>query len=234
MTALQENKLSMYHAVVSFSLDTPWLALIASVPALQNGFASLGHLLTPLDASSTGQTTSTQQSTGATQDKKTRKDNLINAILAVAGPLYALGAALGNNEIVAVANTTASKLKVMRDDLLGSRATSIHTLATANAAALVPNGVGPGQLSALLNQRNTWNANTQRPRQLKASATGHGVNLSAQLKVIDALLKNQLDKLMLPFKASNPSFYSVYLANRVIHDTSGKKKTPPAPPPPTP
>ncbi len=232
MTATHENKLSMYHAVVSFSLDTPWLALIASVPARQNGFSTLGHLLSPLDASSTGQTTSTQQSTGATLDKKTRKENLINAILAVAGPLYALGAALGNNEITAVANTTASKLRSMRDDLLGSRATSIQTLASANAAALIPNGAGAAHLTTLLNQRNTWNANTQRPRQLKASATGHGVNLTAQVKVIDALLKNQIDKLMLPFKAINPSFYAVYLANRVIHDTSGKKKTPPAPPVP--
>ena len=233
MTAIQENKLSMYHAVVSFSLDTPWLALIASVPALQNGFSTLGHLLSPLDASSTGQTTSTQQSTGATQDKKIRRDNLINAILAVAGPLYALGASLGHNEMSAVADVTPSKLKTMRDDLLGSRATSIHTLATANAAALVPNGVGPAHLTTLLNQRNTWNASTQRPRQLKATAKGHTTSLAAQMKVIDALLKKQLDKLMLPFKASNPNFHAVYTANRVIHDTSGPTPTaPPVPPVP--
>ena len=145
--------------------------------------------------------------------------------------LFALGASLGDNEMKAVANLTESKLKTMRDDLLGSRANSIHVFATANAAALIPAGVTAAQLTALNNQKNTWLANTQRPRQLKAVAKGHTVNLLAQIKTIDALLKEQLDKLMLPFKATNPSFYADYTANRVIHDTHGKKK---APAPPTP
>ena len=36
---------------------------------------------------------------------------------------------------------------------------------------------------------------------------------------------------MLPFKATNPSFHTVYKASRIIVDTKAKKKTP-APTPP--
>ena len=231
MTIIQENKLSMYRAVFTFSDDIPWVTLIATVPMLQNKFAILGHLLTPLEAGSEGQSTSTQQSTGATADKSTRRANLVTAILAVAAPLYAVAASLGDNEIKAVADVTASKLKALRDDLLGSRANSIHVLASANAAALVPAGVTAAILLDLLNKKNTWIANTQRPRQLKAVAKGHSATLVAQFKAVDALLKEQIDKLVLPFKATSPSFHAVYTANRVIHDTAGKKKAP-APPVP--
>ena len=231
MTAVQENKLSMYRAVVTFSDDAPWVSIIASVPMLQNKFAALGHLVTPLDASGEGQSTSTQQSTGATEDKKNRRTSLIIAILAVAGPLYALGASLGDNEMTAVADVTESRLKTLRDDLLGSRANSIHVLASANAPALIPAGVTAANLLDLLNRKNTWIANSQRPRQLKAVAKGHSATLVTQFKAVDALLKEQIDKLVLPFKATSPSFYAVYTANRVIHDTAGKKKAP-APPVP--
>ena len=233
MNDLQEDQLSMYEAVLEFSMDPAWTTLIGSVPDLENAFAQIAHLLTPVTGGSTGQGSSTQQGKGATTDKKGRKNALVDVIIAVSGPLSAHGAATGDNEIIAVADTSAARLRKLRDGILGSRATSIHTLATAHAAALVPKGVTAATLNALTTFTGNWTAQIQRPRQHKAQAAARAVEIKNGLKALDALVKKQIDKMMLPFRASAPSFYAAYQASRVIHNTAAKKKAP-APPPPGP
>jgi len=233
MNDREENKVSMFEAVNDFGQDPAWAAVIASVDDLQNGFAQLGHLLPPITGSTTSQNTSTQQGKGATADKKARKAALVDGILAVSGPLSALGAQLDDNEMIAVADTSAAKLSKLRDGILGSRATSIHTLATAHAAALIPKGVTAAKLTALATLTANWEARLQRPRQHKAEAAGHKVAVTNAIKLLDTFLKKQLDKLMLPFRSTHPSFYAAYKAARVIHDTAGAGEEDP-PPPPTP
>ena len=231
MTDRQENKLSMCRTVLLIPLDPVWQPLIATVPALANGFTSLAYLIDPLESQTEGQTSSKARTKGATRDKVARKEALVTAILAVCGPLHALGANLNDNEMQAVARSTPSGLKAMRDDLLTSRATSIFILANANAAALVPYGVPGSALTGLAAKRDAWSAGTQRPRQHQAATKAATVNITTAFKDIDTLFRNVLDQLMLPFKASNPSFYTVYQASRTIVDTKAKKKTP-APTPP--
>jgi hypothetical protein len=235
MNANEENKLSMYEAVYDFGQDPAWAALIATVPDVANGFTQVGYLLQPIIGpvgASTKHTTSRAQSKGATVNKTTRRKNLAAITMAVAGPLSALGASLNDAEIVAVADTSAPKLLKLRDGILGSRARSIHTLAVPNAAALAPKGVGTTDLTNLDNAIGDWEANVQRPRQQAAAATGQATVISDSLKALDDFVKKQLDKLMIPFKTKAPAFHASYLASRVIHDTAGKKKTPPATPTP--
>ena len=231
MNDRQENKLSMCRTVLLIQLDPVWQPLIATVPALANGFTQLAYLIDPLEIETEGQSTSKKKVKGAALDKKARKLALVTAILAVCGPLHALGANLGDNEMQAVAKATPSELKAMRDDLLTSRANSIHVLAAANAAALVPYGVPAPALTTLADTRDAWAAGTQVPRSHVVATTAATVNIGAAFTAIDALFKNVLDQLILPFQASNPSFYTVYKASRVIVDTKAKKKTP-APTPP--
>ena len=228
----------MYLALYDFGQDAAWAAPIATVPALGNGFVQLGYLLDPITGLLGGgggageeQTTGTQQGLGATADKKQRRKDLTEATLAVAGPLSALGSALGDNEMVAIADITASKLQTMRDGLLGSRARSIHAVATAHAAALVANGVTSVERNALAAAITGWIARVQRPRQRKAFAKAQAVVIEKSLQALDVFVKTQLDKLMLPFKAKAPSFHAAYQASRVIHDNPGGSGSPPAPPP---
>lgn len=234
MTASEENKLSMYEAVYDFGQDPAWASLIATVPDVANGFVQLGYLLQPIIGpvgATSKRNTHTARSEGATQDKKDRRKAIIDTLLPIAGPLSSLGAKLEDNEIIAVADTNESELKGLRDGLLGSRARSIHTLATANAAGLTPKGITPAHLTALDNAITEWETKVQRPRQQKAAATGEGAVIKDGLKALDAYVKKQLDKDMLFFRTSALSFYTAYLASRVIHDTAGKKKPagPPAP-----
>lgn len=52
-----------------------------------------------------------------------------------------------------------------------------------------------------------------------------------------SIFRNQLDKMMTPFKKTNPDFYSGYFASRVIIDrvsTHSAPKRPPVPVPPRP
>jgi len=237
MDADQENKLSMYEAVYDFGQDPAWAPLIATVADVANGFVQVGYLLDPITGivsggggSSAKQITSKAQGEGATADKKARRQTLAETAMPVAGPLFALGAALGDNEISAVADTTEAKLLKLRDGILGSRCSSIHTLATLHAAALVPKGVTALMLTDLLTAITDWDDKVQRPRQHKAAATGEKVVIEQALAALDDFVKKQLDKMMLVFKKPHPSFYAAYKAARVIHDTNSPG-APPAPPP---
>lgn len=237
MTAAEENKLSMYEAVYDFGQDPAWATIIATVPDVANAFVQIGYLLQPIIGpvgAATKRDTHKTRSEGATQDKKDRRTAIIDSLLPIAGPLSSLGASSGDNEIIAVAKVTKSSLQGMRDGLLGSRARSIHTLAAANAAGLVPKGITATHLGTLDATITDWELKVQRPRQQKAAATGESVNIKAGLKALDDFVKKQLDKDMLFFRTSAASFYTAYLAARVIHDTAAKKKpaAPPAPPVP--
>ena len=232
MTSQQENTLSMCRAVVLFSLDPIWTLLIGTVPAMSNAYAEIAHLLPTFDTDAEGQTSSTFKKKGATADKKQRRSALVIAVNAVSGPLYALGDIQGDHEMKAVANVSPSKLTAMRDDILTSRATSIHVLATAHAAALVSQGVTAAILNNLQAKIAAWSANTQVPRQHIATGKGHALALTNTLKSMTGILKERLDRLMLPFKASHPSFYAVYKASRVIYDHASGQNPPPAPPTP--
>jgi hypothetical protein len=238
MTAAEENKLSMYEALYDFGQDTAWTTLIASVPDVANGFVQIGYLLTPIIGpvgAAAKRDTHKARKEGATQDKTDRRKAIIDTLLPIAGPLSSLGSKLGDNEIVAVADVTETDLFKMRDGLLGSRARSIHTLATENAAALASGkNITATHLGALDTAILAWETKVQRPRQQAAAATGEAAAIKDGIKALDTFVKKQLDKDMLFFRTSAPSFYTAYLAARVIHDTSGKKKPagPPAPPAP--
>jgi hypothetical protein len=49
-------------------------------------------------------------------------------------------------------------------------------------------------------------------------------NINETFKTIDALLKDEMDVLLMPFQFTQPDFYNEYLSTRSIVDTGGNRK----------
>lgn len=135
----------MYRAVLTFSDDVPWVTLIATVPMLQTNSPSSATSSPRWMPAAKAKPPAPSKAKAPPSTKRPGAKTSASPSSPSPAPLYAVGAANNDNEMTAVANITPSLLKGLRDDLLGSRATSIHALASANAAALVPALVPAGR-----------------------------------------------------------------------------------------
>jgi hypothetical protein len=91
-----------------------------------------------------------------------------------------------------------------------------------NAAALVAYGISAATITALTGLQTAWNAAKTKP----AAAKGNRKAMDAAIETLfgdcDALLNDQLDKSIAPFRTSHPDFYNAYFANRNIIDNPSK------------
>jgi hypothetical protein len=213
MTTRQENKLSMYLAVKKILND--YNAIWVVIP----GFASV---VTMFFAKITLiQNTETRQSRtvkGVSTNKKNKKKTLIEKALVVAGAIMSVAQDTGDSELFELVNFSESELSHLPDALLLDRVALIIATGNTHAAAILPKGVTAlmlGDLQALLTEYETVVVS---PRDLivdKKTATAQLVLLFLQT---DALLKDNLDRLMMLFKSSEQEFFMKYFNGRIIID----------------
>ncbi|MCG3167393.1 MAG: hypothetical protein POELPBGB_03183 [Bacteroidia bacterium] len=155
---------------------------------------------------------------GVTGDKKVKKAALIEKMLVVSGGIQSFANDTGNQELYELVNFTSSDLEKVGDSLLIDRANLILTTGNTHAADILPKGITAiilGELQTLITE---YDELAPSPRNLisnKKTATEQLVTLFGET---DELLKKNLDKLMMQFKASNPEFYIDYFNNREIID----------------
>jgi hypothetical protein len=155
---------------------------------------------------------------GVTTNKKNKKLLLIEKALVVAGGILSVAQETNDTELFELVNFTASELEHIGDTLLLDRVTLILDTGNANAAAILPKGITAVILGELQTMVTEYETVVVSPRDLivdKKTAT-------AQLKVLfldtDALLKDNLDRLMMQFKTSDNEFFRKYFNGREIID----------------
>ena len=106
----------------------------------------------------------------------------------------------------------------MRDIELPGRLTGLTDLLTAHLKSLAPYGVTKAQVTDLLTSIDDFRELVGQPRLIQSQAN---VAKKAAKELVENavdILNKKMDKVMLQFKYSNPSFYEGYQRARVIVD----------------
>ncbi len=219
MNATQESKLNMYRATQKHCTDNA--AIVASVPAFATTFAAFNVKLSAIIAAVQQEDLVTK---GITVDKALAKKILCQLTADIAAPIFALASATANNQLKQEVNFSYSDLFKTKDDVLAPRCQNIKDLGTANLPALAPYGLTAASLTALQTEIDNYQVKVPTPRNSAAQKKTIRENMKNLFKEIDIVLKEQMDKTVVGFKAANPDFVSTYKANRVIIDP-GKSTT---------
>ncbi|RYY98364.1 MAG: carboxypeptidase regulatory-like domain-containing protein [Chitinophagaceae bacterium] len=190
-------------------------SVLARVPALSSGAdyvtRRLGDLATARDAVA-------GSSARHTADKADRRAEVHRLYLEVAAGIFSMAHKQRNPTLKGQANTSASKLRAIKEDDLAPAANALIALAGEHLAPLADYGVSADTLDAFKEAVAAYKAVLPKPRLTQAERTRLERQADALLAEILDFLKNQLDKLMIPFKTSHPDLWAGYQRSRAIID----------------
>lgn len=189
--------------------------IIGKTPAFQTVFNTFKAKIADI-------THTTQQTdvalTGIAVDKSSSKQTLAQIATEIAGIVYAFASATANNTLKQEVNFSYTALLRTKDDQLAPRCQNIHDKASANLAALADYGITPALLTDLQTAISNYSAEAPKPRTAASQRKTMTANLSNLIKEADAVLRDQMDKLVVTFKAANPDFIKTYESTRIIID----------------
>lgn len=219
MKQLWENRISMFYAVKQ-TCEThiaTWTPLVPYATAHAEFLANLGAI---------EDSTETQelQLDGIATNKRERRDVMVGLTLAVAQAAYALATDTGDPELKAKMNYSRSDLLEGRDTVIGQRCQGVHTEANAVAGSLVAYGVAAADLAALQTAINKYVAVVSAPRTAITIRKGATAAIEALTRENLTILNERMDKLMVTFKTTAPSFHQAYFDARIIVDLGGKEE----------
>ncbi len=201
------------------------------VPAIATVKSAFSTVVDGIDAAVERQE---QPSTGITQEKQDRRDVLEGLILSLGHTVAAYAEMSGNHAMAAEVDYTPSRLDTMNEERLDDAATRVIDHASAHIADLTAQyNLTSAMVTALTAARDAFKADQPKPQAKISAKAGETASLPEKFRQARTLLRRQLDKLMMAFRATNPEFYAGYLSARVVIDRRGPGK-PAQPTPPTP
>lgn len=221
MNARQEAKFSMYRAVQTLCSNNQ--TLVNAQPAFATALTNFNTLVNSLFGA---QNIVSQQTKGIAVDKVTLKKALAQTATDIAALVFAYANKTKNNTLKQLVNFAKSDIEKIKDDLIVSTCNNIKKAANDNLPSLVDYGVNTDVLIDFQTQIDAYNDVVPQPKIAKASKTTETANIKSIIKSIDDVLKNEMDKLVISFKNTNPKFVADYKNTRVIIDPSSTKKTP--------
>jgi hypothetical protein len=224
MTKKQENKRTMYGAVTATL--TANTEAIATVPALLSAKADFDSLVKQIDERDRQKE---EALAGKKATKYQAKDDLIAAAVKTSAAVVAYACKNKNNELRDRVETTPTHLKQGRDTELVNTVTAIHVAAQEVIAKLADYGINEHSQADLSGKIAAFDDAIKNREAGIADRSAAGIDLSKLFDAADALLKEQLDKLIELVKANHEMFYNSYQAARVIKDLGigSKERKPP-------
>ena len=213
MNSRQEAKFSMFRAVQLLCNNN--LPIINTNIAFTAAFAIFNSKITLLFGS---ETVVSKQTKGVAVDKGTLKQILCQSAVDLAALVFAYANRTKNETLKQQVNYAKSDIEKIKDDLIVPTCNNIKKAANDNLAALADYGVTAAMITALQTNIDNYNNAVPKPKLVKATKTTETANIKTTIKDIDNVLKNEMDKLVIGFKAANPNFVSDYKNARVIID----------------
>jgi hypothetical protein len=218
MTTLHLNQLNTFEGVDK-TLDKyqeSWMSVLVIGEVVTEYKGILGQI----------RTTSADRSvttTGLTKTKSEKRAWMIEKTVELASLGFVYAERQKDQTLKAMFNYTKSDLVNLADNAVVDQCTAIYNQLNKLSPSLSPYGITATDLeewhASICSFKNTIgekgstkgtrSANTQRQNML--------------FKQANSLLKNQLDKLMVRYKKTNPDFYNAYVSARVVADLGGGK-----------
>lgn len=211
MNKRQEDKLSMYEAVLAFSQQNSKVS--EPIVALQSAYAALKAVVAAIH--STVQIKASPI-TGHAMSKADKKSQLSSFANDVAGIVFAWAANKEDKVTMEKAKTSYSKLHVLRDEQLADTCRHYYQMAADNQVALTEYGLTAEVLSAFQQAIDSYQTSTPTPRNATVDRKTTNGKLVALFQEADGILKNKIDKLCRPLGKSNAAYYQKYKDNRRI------------------
>ncbi|MEQ1676280.1 MAG: carboxypeptidase-like regulatory domain-containing protein [Chitinophagaceae bacterium] len=213
MTLKNEAKLNAYNTVEDYCTERN--AIVATSPAFQAAFntfrAKKSALVTSFELEA-------QALKGIAMDKKQAKQLLATQFADVAALVYAFAFNAKNNTLKEAVNFSFTDLNRMKDDEINKVCANIRKAAWDNLVSLADYGVDEALIDSMDEILDLYQATTTGPRTAITNRRNYKTVIAEQIKEIDSLLKNSLDKIAVKFKKNHPDFYRTYTYNRVIVD----------------
>jgi hypothetical protein len=227
MTQDQNNLKTMFDTAITF-LDVHnslWSGKVAFADAVTRVKAGLAAIETKVS----GQETPIE---GITVDKETLRNLLEETLLEIANQLSAFAAKTGDNDLAAQVEMTQASLDKMEENDLDLTAGRVIDLANTNKTILASDYDTPAaEIAKLTTRRADFSAKKTAPREAVVERSAKTTAIPTLIKNVRSIFRRELDKMMTPFKRTEPDFYSGYFAARVVVDKAATQ-TPDTPPPP--
>lgn len=215
MNSRQEAKLNMYRSTKQLCDDNA--TTVATNTAFQTAFNTFKVKLSTLITTATSES---QVISGIAVDKSVAKKNLCQLATDISAIVFAYASSINNNTLKNGVNFAYSDLLRLKDDQLPLTCQNIHGLATVNATALTPFGITTAMLTTFQTSITDYSTAVPKPKTAKSVKATFTKNIGILIKDIDAILKDQLDKLVVAFKPTKPDFVNSFKNARVIIDPS--------------
>ncbi|MES2429353.1 MAG: carboxypeptidase-like regulatory domain-containing protein [Bacteroidota bacterium] len=220
MTSPQEAKLNMFRATQKHCNENP--TIIATIPVFATAVQLLDVKIAALLATAQQEDIITK---GITIDKSEAKLTLCSIAADTAAPIIAYASVNSNNALLEKVKYSYTELIRTKDDQLAPRCQNICDLATANLAELIDYGISQPILDSLQSAIDAYQSKVPDPRNAAAQKSTIRKNIITLIAEANKVLKFQMDKTAVGFKASHPDFYSTYKSNRIIINPSKTSTT---------
>lgn len=207
------NKLMMYNAVLSLLKQNA--VIWEPVPAMVTTINDFESLLAEID---TCQQITQGTKKGITRQKAAQQALVISHTYELLSVLYAMATATNNPVLLSKVSFTESDLLKTRDTQLVSICLRSAEIATEYLADLTAYGVTESELNLLKEEIGLFADNLPTLRVSVSERKAANVKLKNLFIEVDALLKKQLDRLMVRYRKSQPDFNSLYHnTRRIVH-----------------
>ena len=212
-----DNVFAMFVTVKDFmGAHTADTTGVSAIPTL---LTSLGSLITQIDAANTAQATPL---TGIATDKEVVRTALEEAVFLVSSSLSALASAANNNTLLDEVDISRTGLDKLSAEDLDVYATRVAARGATNQSALTGTyGITLTQVTTITTARTAFAPWIEKPRTAVAERSGQTASIPGLVRQGQTLLRAQLDRIMVRYRLTNPSFYAAYLTARVVVDRHG-------------
>jgi hypothetical protein len=187
--------------------------------AFSEGVEALSDALSAIDE----QNQVAQGNPGASDAKELARQVLCAIACEVIGALRAYSAVVPDPELAAKVDYTASTVTAGKASDVVARCKSIQTVATEHAADLGKYGISPAKLTKFKNAITAFDTAKSAPRQNRVTKSAAAQLLPQLVRSAVAVVRDQLDGLMVQFKDAEPNFYEEYFAARVVGASKGSR-----------
>jgi hypothetical protein len=185
----------------------------AFVTAYKNYVTNITNIINTATAES-------QAISGITIDKSVARKKLCQTASEIAGVVFAFATSAKNNSLREVVNYSYSDLFKIKDDLLAPTVKNIYDAANNNLTGLESYGINAATLDSFKATMDDYSGAVPKPRSALSMKSTYSKNLRLLIKQTDEILKSELDKMVISFKANAPDFVSTYKNGRIIIDAA--------------
>jgi hypothetical protein len=156
---------------------------------------------------------------GATDARKMTMQALVRAGLEVAGAIHSYATEAEDGELAARVRFSESSLARGGPAQLAARCRAIAALAAENLASLADANISQAKLTAFGKKIEAAEKGALKPRESTVRRSAANQALARLRRKGNTILKGRVDKLMVPFRETQPEFYGEYKAARRIVDS---------------